>query len=314
MFLLSQEVNRQGIKVVLTGEGADEILFGYDSFKELKLLEFWRRQPASELRPQLIKRLYPHLNHYKDTRQFGMMRMYYEGFLDQVDNGMASLNIRVHNNKAIANFFHKDHNVSFDQQYLLAKVEDTLPTNFNNWSLLQKNQFMEIKSLLSGYLLSSQGDRMSMAHSVEGRYPFLDHRLLEKVFYYPDNYKLKILKQKHLLCQAYKEDIPVSILNRPKRPYMSPDIKSFFRNDTLTENAEYFLSDHSLDDSGVFNKKMVNRLIKKFTRGIPANIGYRDNMLISFVLSTQISCYWAKNPPKVKLDHALKTVDIVDVN
>ncbi len=312
LFLLSEEVNRQGIKVVLTGEGADEILFGYDSFKELKLLDFWRKQPESKLRPLLIKRLYPHLQHYKDSRQFGMMRMYYEGFLTNITNEMASLNIRVHNNKAIANFFNKDFKLSFDHQGLLGKIKQAIPDNFSSWSLLQRNQFLEIKSLLSGYLLSSQGDRMSMAHSVEGRYPFLDHRLIEKVFHYPDSYKMKILKQKYLLTKAFEENIPSVIVNRPKRPYMSPDLKSFFVNGKLTESAEYFLSDPVIDNYGIFDKKYVGRLINKFKRKLPENIGYRDNMLITFLLSTQMCCHWAENPKKEKLNYSLKTTDIID--
>ncbi|MBU1220216.1 asparagine synthase (glutamine-hydrolyzing) [Myxococcota bacterium] len=312
LFLLSEEVNRQGIKVVLTGEGADEILFGYDSFKELKLLDFWRKQSESKLRPLLIKRLYPHLQHYTDSRQFGMMRMYYEGFLPNITNEMASLNIRVNNNKAIVNFFNKDFKLSFDHQGLLDKIRQTIPDNFSSWSLLQRNQFLEMKSLLSGYLLSSQGDRMSMAHSVEGRYPFLDHRLIEKVFHYPDSYKMKVLKQKYLLTKTFEKNIPPSIVNRPKRPYMSPDLKSFFVNGELTETAEFFLSDLTVDNFGIFDKKYVGRLINKFKKKIPENIGYRDNMIITFLLSTQMCCYWARNPKEKKLDYSLKTTDIID--
>ena len=103
LFLLSDKVRENDIKVVLTGEGADEILWGYDSFKEVKMLDFWSKFPESKIRPQLIKKLYPHLNHFSDKRQYGMMKMFYEGFLGSVDNKLASLNIRIHNNKIIKN-------------------------------------------------------------------------------------------------------------------------------------------------------------------------------------------------------------------
>ncbi len=153
---------------------------------------------------------------------------------------------------------------------------------------------------------------MSMAHSVEGRYPFLDYRLIEKVFHYPDSYKMKILKQKYLLTRAFEKKIPSSILNRPKRPYMSPDLKSFFNNKKLTENAAYFLSDDVVDEFGIFDKKYIGRLLNKCKNRMAENIGYRDNMLITFLLSTQMCCYWAKNPQESTLDYSLKTTDIVE--
>ncbi|MCK5347301.1 MAG: asparagine synthetase B, partial [Candidatus Heimdallarchaeota archaeon] len=283
-----------------------------DSFKELKLLDFWKKQPDSKLRPLLIKKLYPHLQHYKDPRQFGLMRMYYEGFLPSYDNELVSLNIRVHNNKVISNFFNKDFKLSFNQDRLLEKIKNILPDNYSSWSLLQRNQFMEMKSLLSGYLLSSQGDRMSMAHSVEGRYPFLDHRLIEKLFYYPDNFKLNKLSQKYILTEAYKKNIPNSILNRPKRPFMAPDLKSFFKEGGLTERAEQFLSDKILDEYCIFDKKYVGRLIGKFTKNMDRDVGYRDNMLMTFILSCQMANYWTKNSRACMLDRKDKYVEITD--
>jgi asparagine synthase (glutamine-hydrolysing) len=250
----------------------------------------------------LLKKLYPHLQHYKDPRQFGLIRLYYEGFLKDYNNELVGLNIRIYNNKAISNFFNKDLHIAYDKEKLLEKVKRILPPNFNDWTLLQKNQFLEFKTLLSGYLLSSQGDRMSMAHSVEGRYPFLDHRLIEKLFYYPDNFKLKIFSQKYLLGKAFQHVIPDSIINRPKRPYMAPDLKSFFSRGKLTEQAAYFLSDSLLDQYGIFDKKVVSMLIKKFERRMPEEIGYRDNMTLTFVLSCQMANYWACNPKKTSLD------------
>ncbi len=315
LFLLSDKVRKEQIKVVLTGEGADEILFGYDSFKELKLLEAWSQDPRSESIPRMIKKLYPHLQHYKDPKKFGLIRMYYEGFLENYNNELAGLNIRIHNNKALLKYFNKDllassSRYSFDRQ--TEQIKSILPDNFSKWSLLQKNQFLEFKTLLSGYLLSSQGDRMSMAHSVEGRYPFLDHRIVETLFYYPDHFKLNNFKQKYLLGKAYASDIPDSIINRPKRPYMAPDLVSFFKNGHLTEQAEYFLCEKTIDNYGIFNNKLVQRLIKKFEKNMPEEIGYRDNMLFIFILSSQIAKYWTLNPKSNELNNQLKTTDIND--
>ena len=312
LFILSQKVRESEIRVVLTGEGADEILWGYDSYKELKLLEFWSKYPSSACRPLLIKKLYPHLSHYKDEAQFGMMKMFYEEFLGDYNNSLAALNIRVHNNKILENYFNRDSHVVYDKDSLIRDMQTVLPANFNNWSLLQRNQFLEMRTLLDGYLLSSQGDRMSLAHGIEGRYPFLDHRVVEYAFALNENYKLNGFSQKHLLRKAFEKRLPSSIINRPKRPYMSPDLKSFINSKGPTENTKYFLSELLIKEYQIFNPKWVTRFLKKFEQGIPENIGYRDNMIITFLLSAQIANYWAQNPKTFSLPDDLLHVELDD--
>ncbi len=312
LYLLSKQVRDSDIKVVLTGEAADEILFGYDSFKEVKLLQFWSRQPKSKFRPLLIKRLYPHLQHYTDPKQFGLMRMFYEEFLGEFDNDLVGLNIRTSNNAICANYLNKDFGISYSKEALLERIKTILPQNYSRFSLLQKNQFMEMKSILSGCLLSAQGDRMSMAHSVEGRYPFLDHRLVEMCIACPDVFKLNVFSQKHLLREAYRGQIPDTIVDRPKLPYQAPDLKAFLTEDgKLRGSAFAFLSESAIGDYGVFDPKMVNRFLRKFERRVPEKIGYRDNMMIAFMLSAQMALYWSKNPKISRLDESLKRVDVI---
>lgn len=310
LFLLSELVRSQGIKVVLTGEGADEVLFGYDSYKELRMLEFWSRYPESKMRPQIIKKLYPHLSHYNDPKQFGMLKLFYEDFLNEYDNDLASLNIRINNNKIIGNYFEKEQRRDYSNTELLQELGKWLPENYREFSLLQKNQFLEMRTLLSGYLLSSQGDRMSMAHSVEGRYPFLDHRLVDMLFGMKDDYKLKGFNQKYLLKETFRSSIPKSIINRPKRPYMSPDLRSFIVNGRPTDNTAFFLSEELVRDYGIFNYKWISRFLQKFVNGIPASIGYRDNMIMTFILSTQIANYWLRHPRREILHDELLKVKV----
>lgn len=310
LFLLSEKVKEENIKVVLTGEAADEILCGYDVFKEVRMLQLWRKNRSSTNVEALLGQLYPHLSHYKDKNQMGFMKMYYEDFLDDFDNDLMGLNIRMNNNRILGNYLNKDYGVTYEKEELLANLRKTLPTDYDNWSLMQKEQYLEMKTLLPGYLLSSQGDRMSMGHSVEGRYPFLDHRLVEKAFAFPDEYKLRGFSQKHILRDAFRDVIPPSIIDRPKQPYQAPDLKSFFINGHLTEEAAPFLSDDAVDKAGIFDKKYVNRLINKFSRRMPEQIGYRDNMLITFILSAQMISQAMENPREEYLDESFKRVEI----
>ena len=71
-----------------------------------------------------------------------------------------------------------------------------------------------------------------------------------------------------------------------------PDLKSFFHGGELSDEAAEFLSNDRIGDYGTFDKRMVGRLLRKFGRGVPENIGYRDNMLITFILSCQMATYW----------------------
>ena len=87
-----------------------------------------------------------------------------------------------------------------------------------NWDPLCQAQYLEITLFMSGYLLSSQGDRMMMAHSVEGRFPFLDHRIIEFASSIPPQFKLNLLNEKYLLKKAFTELIPPEVLNRSKQP------------------------------------------------------------------------------------------------
>ncbi len=312
LYLLSKEVRKRNVKVVLTGEGADEILFGYDSFKELKLLQTWRKDANSSEVNLILGDLYPHLKHYSDPQQMGMMRMFYEDHVHDYDNDLVGLNIRVNNNKVLERFFRKEYAISFSKDRLLEKLKGILPTQFSQWSLLQRNQCMEMKTLLAGYLLSSQGDRMSLAHGVEGRYPFLDFNVVELLFSYPDEYKLNGMVQKFLLKDTYKNKIPASIIRRPKRPYMAPDLKSFFANGLLSEKSRHFLSDSVIKDYGIFDERSVQRFLRKFSQGVPENIGYRDNMIITFLLSAQMASYWSKTPKNSDPDPTLEKVAIED--
>ena len=93
---------------------------------------------------------------------------------------------------------------------------------------------------MSGYLLSSQGDRMGMAHSIEGRYPFLDHRVIEFCMSLDPDLKLKGLNEKYLLKKMMKGRLPDAILERSKQAYRAP-IKSVFISESMPADLNYAL-------------------------------------------------------------------------
>src|SRR6185436_13062867 len=103
-----------------------------------------------------------------------------------------------------------------------------LPTEFAGWTPLAQDQYLECHTLLSSYLLSAQGDRMLMGHSVGGRFPFLDKEVIALANSLKDAFKLHVLDEKHVLKQLAGDLVPREILERPKQPYRAPDAPSFF--------------------------------------------------------------------------------------
>jgi asparagine synthase (glutamine-hydrolysing) len=150
---------------------------------------------------------------------------------------------------------------------------------------LNRAQEIEIKTLLPGYILSSQGDRMLMAHSVEGRFPFLDHRVVEFCMRIPPGLRMNGLTEKHILRESMRNLLPAEIRKMVKQPYRAPDAKCFIgeSGDGLVEE---MLSPGRIGEKGYFDPRQVERLVSKFHRN-PVT-GFKDNMAFVGILSTQL--------------------------
>lgn len=280
LFLLSKLVHQNNYKVVLTGEGADEILGGYDIFKEAKIRAFIQSQPNSKLRPLLLKRLYPYLA-LSPTRSAEYAQKFFATNADIGDPFFAH-GPRWKTTTGTHIFFTDEilEHASSAPKGLSCIQDDLLGLDFFN-----RAQYVECKVLMANYLLSSQGDRMAMANSVEGRFPFLDHRVVEYAGRIPTKYKMKVLNEKNILKQAMSDILPESILKRKKQPYMAPDISSFF-GDAEPDYLEYYLSENLVKESGLFKHKNVEKLIKKCRK--KSRQGFKDNMAFIGILSSQI--------------------------
>ncbi len=312
LFLLSEKVRETDVRVVLTGEASDEILFGYDTNKELKLLSLWKKGLSEEEITKILLQLNPHLDHYKDKEQVGFLKMYYEGFLDRFQSPLGGLVMRISNNQVLTNIFNKEWGLSFNFNNLADKVDSLTPPHVKQWGIYQKNQFWEMKTLLSGYLLSAQGDRMAMSHGIEGRFPFLDHNLIEWLMTVPTDVKINDFSTKHLLKDAFRDVIPEPIINRPKRPYTAPDIASFFPGGRRGELVKNYLNSDIVREYGIFEPKMVERLIFKIERRGLESAGYRDNMMTTYLLSSQIVESQIRNPEIKIVDYSNQTVSVLE--
>lgn len=285
MSLLSGLVREQGFKVVLTGEGADEVLGGYDIFKETKIRQFWAKHPDSRFRAALLKRLYPYLE-LQQLQSSAYLKSFFGQGLEAPDLPYFSHIPRWSTTARIKEFYSAD----MQEQLHVDSINDFvahLPPALPRWHSFNRAQYLEAKTLLSGYLLCSQGDRMLMANSIEGRFPFLDHRIIEFANRLHPRFKMRGLNEKFLLKRALKPYLPETTSARHKQPYRAPDIASFFDDQgNCPEYVRERLSRSAIQEAGYFNPDRVDRLLTKIAKG--RAIGFKDNMAFVGMLSTQI--------------------------
>ena len=309
MFMLSKLVRDTGFKVVLTGEGADEFLAGYDIFKEAKVRRFWARQPGSKLRPQLLKSLYPDIGLAQSSASY-LAAFFGEGLME-VDSPVYSHAIRWRNNRRTRRFL-DDRVTANSNNAGVDEVAATLPPEFKKWSTLARAQFLEISVFLSQYLLSSQGDRMGMAHSIEGRFPFLDYRMVEFCNRLHPRLKMRGLTEKWLLKEAARPWLPDIIRRRPKRPYRAPIHRSFF-NDKTPAYVREVLSPGSIQEAGLFKSGSVEQLVRKIDGG--RAIGETDDMALAGIISTQLLHeQFVKNFPSIPSLSSKDRVKVCNLN
>ena len=301
LYMLSKLVRQNNFKVVLTGEGSDEIFGGYDLFKETLIRNFWSRNPDSAWRSLLLKRLYPTLPLSPGRAKFYLESFYKTGLLN-TDAYYYSHIPRITTTTRVKGFFTKDVQSKIRGYDSLGVFGRDLPLDFSHWHVLARAQFLEARSLLSGYLLSSQGDRVCAANSIEGRYPFLDYRVVEFAATIPPRLKISGLKEKYILKKAMTKELPQNILSRVKQPYMAPDSNCFFEPDA-PEYIQECLSEESLSAVGIFNPMMVIKLREKCAKLSHAHLSFKDNMSFIGILSTQllhrlyINEFHIPNPP-----------------
>ncbi len=284
LYLLSKQVNKSGHKVVYTGEGADEILLGYDLFAEARIRRFWARSPKSTRRPNLLKKLYNYLPQFKNTRYFSIIREFYQDSISETENEFYSHLIRWSQFKQVASFFNFSRPTSELEDEIFKDIFSSLPKSFKHASSDRKAQILEFETLLHGYLLSSQGDRMSMAHSVEGRYPFLGKKFVKDMAEIADYRKTIGVRSKDLFRDAMKGLLPPEIVFRPKVAYQAPEAKSFLSASYMTEEAK-FLNDVYESNNLICTESLMALNTKITNEFSSERLGFRENMAYVMCMS-----------------------------
>lgn len=283
LLLLSRLVRDSGLKVVLTGEGADEVFGGYNVFREAKVRNFWARKPDSDKRASLISGLYPYI--FGNPRLKHTLQAFFARGLDKPDEPLFSHMIRWANTGKLKAFFSKELQEQIGSYDGCEQVRANLPSCYESWDCVSKAQYLEMHIFLSNYLLSSQGDRVAMANSVEIRLPYLDPNLMEFMGRVPSKWKILGLNEKYVLKKSFRGILPESITSRSKHPYRAP-IKQSLMNARTCEYVNEFMSAGALRKTGLFDSGKVERLMEKLLK--VDNPSESDNMALVGILSSQL--------------------------
>ena len=254
---LSESVRAKNIKVVLTGEGADEFFAGYVGYRFDKIRQMQPKQitPTTPLEDEIRRKLWGDENFFYEKNQYDFGRIkreLYSEAMNRINTEVDCLNHYVVNKERLKN---RDH--------------------------LQRRSYLDFKLRLADHLISDHGDRMAMANSVEARYPFLDKDLVEFAATIPSDLKLMDFQEKYILKETAKTKrlIPEAILKREKFGFVAPGSQYL-----LKRNLEYIndlLSYDTIKRQGFFNPEVVEKLKKQYTAdGFTLNMPFDSDLLI----------------------------------
>lgn len=269
------ELARKHVKVVLTGEGADELLAGYNKYRvalyNLRLGRNYERLTPAFLRSLVSKQIknLPGASRARRILQRTFLCLPAE-IKDVYFDNFAVYSPTMQQQLFTAETY-EQMQVYDPYRTSLAYIEES-----DAESLLDQLLAADLKTYLHELLMKQ--DQMSMAASLESRVPFLDHKLVEFATHLPEAMKLRGWTTKYVLREAMRDVLPQEILTRKKMGFPVP-IESWFRGSFRSILDEYVLSERALD-RGIFNAPYVRELVARHTAG--ENHAERLWMLVNF--------------------------------
>jgi asparagine synthase (glutamine-hydrolysing) len=201
------------------------------------------------------------------TRGRGFLPAFYSRGLLTVDDPLYSHRLRFANSARCLQLLNPEFLAgAASETQTTERVLQGLPSHFAEMSPLSKAQYVEIATFMEGYLLHAQGDRMLMGNSIEGRFPYLDHRVADLAVRIPDRLRLRGLEEKYALRAATSRYLPVEIRQRSKQPYRAP-IRETLAGAAAPGYVRELLAPKQIDSAGLLDSTAVARLVRKFELG-----------------------------------------------
>lgn len=252
---LSERVRDSGVKVVLTGEGSDELFAGYVGYRfdVMRAGQTCAEDFSDMMEDEERQLLWGNRNFFYETDYFALKESKLSLYSDAVADQFPQFNA------VRSNVVNK------------AKLAGRHP--------IHQRSYIDFKLRLSDHLVADHGDRVSYANSIEARYPFLDIRMIEFAMRLPPRLKLNGLIEKYLVKQAARRYLPASICDREKFAFVAPGSPSL-----LTQNIEWvndMLSSETIRRQGYFNPATIEKLKKIYSRSnFRLNLPFDSDLLM----------------------------------
>ncbi len=309
-FLLSQYVHRQGVKVCLTGEGADELFCGYPIWKletilrleggdrsdRLKARRFFRDFISRESRNEGIMWSHGVIRHGRKSARFYGFPSYYRSYSERMDSMVSRL---------LSPDFRKG-----EPRFPSMLQSEAFPQDlFKDWAPENITRGLALGSLAS-YIIPNLGDRVEMANSLECRTPYMDTHLLEFLQRVPPEYLLHIdqeqMREKYLLYESLADLLPRHVYQGHKHPFLSPSWQDFAKTKYGKDLIDTFLNPNEIQATGIFQAGTIQKM-RALWQILPKKSPLRKTLDISLggVLTSQIlHRLFVKDPPAAqKMDY-----------
>ena len=290
-YLLSGLVQKNGYKVVYTGDGADEILGGYDCFRQDQMRVWGNEIADEELRRQrymtqytqwfaedqvrLLFDLHQPQKQAETIKQFGCYPAWFDFW--NITGDM------------LADLFIPEVTQAAQDAAQMETLAEAMKPRLHGKHPLNQSLYIETKTRLPGWILW-KSDRLSMSHSVEARVPFMDHPLVELAARMPPVYKLNGMDEKYVLRKIANPNLPQHPTQYKKRAFYTPIREWFFTPDRQA-SLEPYLSRSAIEEAGLFQYQTVEKLLAKLVHTAqPSSMqDYYQLMKLEWVLTTVLT-------------------------
>jgi asparagine synthase (glutamine-hydrolysing) len=259
---LVSKMARSHVKVILSGDGGDELFAGYEHYQAQKLSRLPLVSFLSKPMPAVLRKLPPSP---KKKGLWNKLRRYAQGFEHPQDlrhfRWMMFLN-----QKEREDLYSKDfrHELGGIKPFHTIPPLDKLYPQLDRFDDISGELYLDLKSYLIDDILVKV-DRMSMATSLETRVPLIDHKVVEYAFQIPGHLKLKGMTTKWIFKKTMERLLPPQNIYRSKEGFSIP-IKHWLRNE-LKELMLHYLSESRIRDAGLFNFGPIKHKIDRHMQG-----------------------------------------------
>jgi len=248
---------REKVKVVLTGDCADELFGGYDKYLGSFYVNKYRRIPLKL--QKLFERLVLKIPHHRTTN--ALLRK-----IKKIINNVSLSEFDLHYN-LMSLAFNDEERFSLLQSSLYKEIKPEIKKFYDALGtspLLEKSQFTDVRTVLEGDMLVKV-DRICMMNSLEARVPFLDSKIAEFALRLPSDFKIKGKNKKYILKETFKDILPKKTLGYSKKGFGVP-VDYWFKNE-LRDELENLLRKERIEQQGIFDYRIIAKLMDEHMSG-----------------------------------------------